>query len=880
MDPPSSRQRSSQRSQAPERRREIGSRKAKYLNTGLDMEAFARRTKYLREVFMDPERRHLHQWTAAEKKILALDWFHNPLLYKSWSPDQSEDMAARLFSNIVFNYSHLAMINVGYTVTLCRLINEFVDIMGNHQLCLMVVRSEVGEQQPQDMLRVGLIWRGEQVTETLASRDTLIYTSPKSEDFQCLYEGISFNIHSFTNEEFQLYPPCESCMSRKTEQRTRLFLPEICFKSHVAGLSVSSAIVDSCRNYLAAVQKVDGTVHIIDMTKMLQVTLEVVHKWKLVHEDYIKRCRDLQNTLLGKMPSQPSRNDSNGDQLDRDKSSLDQPNIDQPNEDQSNGVQPSVDEPNGDQAENKQADNANSSGSTKQPSKNSKSSTTRQNRSGRAKLSSKKHCTGCLLTEDDLKQLDTLRQQAMEFELQTTPILCKGLDTTTEPLKGVPIRQTFKESHVEFIYTSLETLKVVVPMYVAGIGATRVCVWKIGDVNDGGEREPCMTLQFPEGIRPTDVTSTLGICKDYNNLLTDKFQFQPLIYTGDDHGYLRLWSLGSSTCDASVQVDTHALLSLDVNKSYPNIIAIGLETGKIKLYNIWKQCIGDESTAGNNTNNTQGHQPAIPSSSNVDFIRMTTIPSYLPHDVYEYLRWFHPIVKLHWVNDCFLMAQYAEPLFVKESPNVSTVAIWNMSKDIFDRNDAIICHRSWSQDMTHTWHLSSRLVSLHGGHYASLGGVISSDCKWSQEHGLIAISSDSTGQLHVYKPGVWTWTDYDDGLCLARYTGDLAFHQKIYDRVSNEHEHLMKRGSSDVMASSDLRKNRAKFGEYIKTASRELELLKQNGCLKNDFGSLPMWARHSLKLNANCEKAMKQILKTLRDGELAEHRLAHNPVDR
>ncbi|ORM39908.1 uncharacterized protein BXIN_1292 [Babesia sp. Xinjiang] len=796
MEASASRPRSSHRMNAPERRREAVTRKSKYNNTGLDVEAFARRTKFLREVFLDPERRHLHQWTATEKKILALDWFHNPSLYRKWTPGESEDMASRLYSNLVFNYSHLAMINVGSTVILCRLINEFVNISGNYQLFFMVVRSEIGEQQMQDMLRVGLIWRGEQTSETLAGTKTLVYTAPKSEDFQCLSEGISFNIHSFTIEELRIYNACESCQDRKTELRTRLCLPEVRFKSHVAGLEVTSAIVESRRNYLAAVQKVDGTVHIIDMTKMLQVTLDLVHKWKILHDKYVKRCSDFREKL---------------------ESSWD-------------------------------------------PTSNTKSQRYKSVTSSGKPI---QYCTGCLLGDDELKALDALRQQATEFTLPSHPITCKGLDVTDTPYKGVPIRRLSLETTLSFIYTSIENLKVIVPMYVAALGATRICLWRIGDVNDAGVREPFMVMEFPEGSRPTDVTATLGIAKDYVSLLSNKFLHEPQLYASDDSGFLRMWTLGASSCDASVKIDTHPLLSVDVNMMYPNMIAIGVETGKIKLYNIWKQCM-----------TVEGHPPEV------DFVRMTTVPSYLPHNVYEYLSWYHPVVKVKWVNATMVMAQYAEPLFVRESANVSTVAIWNLAKDIFDRNDAILCNRSWAQDMTHTWHLASRLVCLHGGHYGSLGGVISSDCRWSPEHGLIAISSDATGQLHVYKPGIWAWTDYDDALCLARFRGDADFHSKIYERVSKEHETLMKRSAGDVMASSDLRKHRAKFAEFMEVANRELRLIESQKTLKNDFSSLPVWAKHTLKLNTNCERLMKQIQKNLRDCELMEHSTSHNPVER
>ncbi|EDO08300.1 hypothetical protein BBOV_III007390 [Babesia bovis T2Bo] len=783
------RQRSSQRTQGSERRREGSTRKMKFVNAGVDTEAFARRTKYLRELFLDPERRHAHPWTTIEKKILSLDWFHNPAKYKKWRPDQTEDMACRLFANIVFNYSHLAMTNVGYTVIHCRLINEFVNILGNYQLCFMVVRSEIGEQQTQDTLRPGLIWRGEQVSETLAERNALIYTSPMCEDYQCLYEGISFNIHTATLDDFQIKPPCEVCNARKIELRSRLYLPEIYFKAQVVGMAVTSAVVEGRRNYLAAIQKVDGTMHIIDVTKYLQVTLEIVHQWMLIHDAYVKRVRDLYKNcgiFTGK---------SEGNKAVRQKAK-------------------------------------------------------------------KGCCTGCLLTESEMKTLDELRNKAMDFELPSTPISLKGLDVSEQPFKGVAIPQFSRQSNVEFIYTSIENLRVVVPMYVAAMGTNSICLWAIGDVNDGGERQPLSVMQLPKGARPTDISSSLGIAKDYQSLLANKFQYEPLLYSTDDTGYLRMWSLGSSVCESALKIDSHALLSLAVNKRYPNLIAIGVETGKIKLYNLWKQCIS-----------------LVGKSADVDLLRMTTIPSYLPHDVYEYVKWFHPVVKLVWVNDTFLMAQYAEPLYVRESANASTVAIWNMAKDIFDRSDAIMCHRSWSQDMTHTWHLSSRLVCLHGGHYASLGGVISSDCKWSNEHGIIAISSDATGQLHAYKPGVWTWTDYDDAFCLARLTGDAEFYKKVLERVTKEHDFLMNRNASEVMASSDLRKGRSKYSQYIEIAKSELKQLQDGQPLKNDIASLPIWAKHTLRLNNSCEKMVKKILKNIHDVEIMEHNLANNPVE-
>ncbi|GBE58822.1 katanin P80 subunit, putative [Babesia ovata] len=781
-------------------------RKGRYEVAGLDADAFARRTQFLRETFRDPKTRHAYQWTGNEKKMLALDWFHNPGLYNEWKPSETEDMASRLYSNLIFNYSHLAMVNIGTTVIVCRLINEFVDIYGNYQLMFMVVRTETGELEPQDSLRVGLVWRGEQSSKTIEGKEALLYSAPKSEDFQCLTEGISFNAHSFSSDEFGCFETCEKCQNRKVEPRTRLCLPEIFFKTHVVGLELTCAIVDSRRNYLATVQKVDGTVHIIDITKVLQVTLEVVHKWKTVHEEYVRSLRELKNRLEGGPVT---------------------------------------------------GGNAEGGDAPAPPEK------PHRGRGNSAAARAAKHCTACLLGDEQLKTLDALRQQTMDFKLPSDPITCVGLDVATESHKGVPFRRISNETCLTYIYSSIENLKVVVPVYVAAVGGSRICVWRIGDVNDGGTRQPFMQLEFPEGCRPTDVTATLGIARDYLSLVGDKFAHEPLIYATDDSGYLRLWTLGDNNCDASIQVDTNALLSVDVNKMYPNMVVIGVETGKIKIYNVWKQCMGVTGTP-----------------PDIDFVRMTTIPSYLPNDVYEYLRWYHPVVKVKWVNDTLVMAQYAEPLFARESANASTVAIWNMAKDIFDRNDAILCHRTWSQDLSYSWHLAARLVCLYGGHYASLGGVVSSDCRWSSEHGLIAISSDATGQLHVYKPGVWTWADYDDALCLARFKGDADFHCKILDKVTKEHENLMKRNASDAMASADLRKNRAKFSDFMEVALRELELIRSEKALKNDFSSLPNWAKRTLKLNTDCERLLKQIQKNLRDREITEHNTSSNRVQR
>ncbi|GIX60904.1 katanin P80 subunit, putative [Babesia caballi] len=790
--------RASSRLSGQERRNEPVAKKKDPEIACLDTEAFERRTKFLREVFLDPKRRHTYEWTSTEKKILSLDEFHNPGLYKEWRPAETEDMASRLFNNLIFNFSHLAMVNVGATVLLCRLINEFVNIAGHYQLMFMIVRKEVGEQDTQDSLRVGFIYRGEHRDDRVFGSRTLIYRGPKKEDFQCLTEGISFNVHAYTSEEFRIYPPCEACRDRKTEMRTRLWLPEVTFKAHVVGLEVTSAIVNSRRNYLAAVKKVDGAVHILDVTRMLQVTLEVVHRWKVIHECYIKRCRDLTTRV--------------------------------------------------EYAEFAAALDIHMRGKVAEQL---------------TPLIPPKHCTGCLLRSEDLRALDAIKQVATEFELPVKPIKCVGVDLATEPYKGVPLRQITEETCLSFVYSSIENLRVVVPVYLAAVGGSKICLWRIGDVNDGGVRQPILEMKFPEGCRPTDVTATLGIAKDYFSLASDKFVNEPVLYATDDTGFLRMWTVTSTECEAALQVDTSALLSVDVNKMYPNMLVIGVETGKIKLYNVWKQCM---AVAG----------PA----PDIDFMRMTTIPSYLPTEVYEYLKWYHPVVKVKWINDTLVLAQYAEPLHVAQSPNAATVAIWNLAKDIFDRSDAILCHRSWSHDLSQSWHLAARLVCLYGGHYASLGGVLSSDCRWSNYNGLIAISSDTTGQLHIYRPGVWTWTDYDDAFCLARYTGNEQFHTKILDKVIREQEYLMQPGAGELMPSSELRKNRAKFNSFIEIAAQELETIEVNKVLQNDFGSLPPWAKRTLKLNAEVEKLMKQTQKNLRDREISEHEMCGDRVVR
>ncbi|KAK1444476.1 hypothetical protein BgAZ_103820 [Babesia gibsoni] len=789
-------QRASSRILNLEKRKEYNSRRHKVEIGRLDAEAFANRTKYLRELFLDPETRHTYEWTALEKKILALDWYRNPEEYSDWCPAETEDMSTSLFSNLIFNYSHLAMVNIGSTVILCKLLNEFVNIGENYQIICMVVRSEIGEQEVEDSLRVGLIRRGEQKAETFGDKKVMLYSVPKPVDFQCICDGISFNIHSYSDEEFNLEKPCDLCDHRKIHLRTQLYLPEVCFKSHVVGLHVTSAIVESRRNYLAAVKKVDGSVHIVDITRMIQVTLEVIHKWIQKHAAFTEKVKELYRTLKEEAPKAA-------------KEESDVPVAD--------------------------------------------SETT-------------KRCTGCLVTDDDLRELEAVRQMSVDFVLPFQPVKCFGLDVTSKAYRGVPIRRISQDTSIRFVYTSLENIGVVIPIYVVAVGGTKVCVWSVGNISEGGTREPIMEMKFPEDVRPTAVTATLGIGKDYTSVVAGKFIHEPLFYTTDDAGYLRLWTLSSNKCDATIRIDTNSLLSVDVNMKYPNLLVIGAETGKIKVYNIWKQCLG-----------FRGKPPGI------DFVRMATIPSYLPNVVYEHLRWYHPVVKVRWVNHTMVMAQYAEPLFSRESTNASTVAIWNIAKDIFDRDDAILCHRTFSQDMSNSWHLASRLVCLYGGHVSSLSGVISSDCLWSSDQGLVAISSDAIGQLHIYKPGIWTWADYDDGLCLARFKGDKDFHSRLLQRVKQEYKTLMNRqptDSRDSMASSDLRKHRARFGDFVQDAHSQVETLKEEKMLKNDFASLPNWIRRTLKLNSDGEKLLKQIRNNLREREIKEHTLSSTAVQR
>ncbi|AFZ81261.1 hypothetical protein BEWA_006700 [Theileria equi strain WA] len=752
----------------------------------LDSEAFARRSKYLRGIFLDPQKRHSYEWTLLEKKVLLLDWYHNPSYYENWKPAETEDMTNRFFSNLIYNYSHLSMVNIGPSVIFCRLINEFVHIDAPYQCVVMILRYVDQYGISRDELKIGMIWRGCEMEEMINGQTTQIYTPTKSDDYQCIYDGISYNIFSYTTDPFEKLGPCEKCTRADVHEKTTLATPKIVFSEPAVSMEVTSTRLNGTRNYLVAVKMKSYIVRVYNITDLITTTVKIAKTWDSARKIHVKTFNEKKNKI-------------SKDEI---------------------------------------------------------------------------ICTGCLLEESDLKMLESLRSEASSYQSAFKPIECLGLDFEAVHSKSIAIKRETLQSGLKFFHTSIISEKIVIPTFVAAVGSTNACVWELGNILNTKAREPLLEMRFPSDSFPTDISSSLGITQDLTTLEGHKWIHKHKIYTTDDNGFLRLWTFDSSACEAELKLDSNSLLSLDVNKKYPHLIAIGGDSGKVKIYNLLRQCM---STKGGSDN---------------EYLRFSVIPSHLPNVVYEYLNWYHPVMKVRWINDIFVSAQYSEPLYTKESTNSSTFAIWNVSKDIFDKEDAFLCNKYWSQGMesrNNTWHLASRLICLYGGHFGSLGGVLSSDCNWTDEFGLVAISSDNTGQLHWYKPGIWTWGDYDDPLCIARIKGNVEFHKNILDIVSREHKTLQKRNdyeshsyeySTGTHSSSNFRKTKSSFTEYLNNAEIQLTLLEQNKTLANDFNSLPIWCRKTLKLSADEEKYMKLIQKSVREREMTEHTLLDTPISR
>uniref|UniRef100_A0A3B0N432 Uncharacterized protein n=1 Tax=Theileria annulata TaxID=5874 RepID=A0A3B0N432_THEAN len=753
-----------------ERKRETTVTDGKNVIGRLDSEAFKRRSRYLREIYLNPEKRHLYDWTNLEKKILLLDWHHNPSFYEKWKPLETEDMMNRFYSNMIYNFMNLSMTNVGTTPVYVRLINHFQSFRVTYQCLTMIQRYFRMDSTFYDEFKIALICRDSELKVSSSNSEGINYKQTGTEEYQCLVDGVNFNIFTITSDEFEKLGPCQECQRQKVVEKTTLMTPKIVFPLPVTAMEVTSTVIDNEHAYLLVV-RMANLVRMYNITKILQKTLEICKLWDESRQVYLRKFNEARLKLVDKL------------------------------------------------------------------------------------------CTGCILTNEDFQRLEKLRHILRSVTV-VKPYDFTGLDYGKSSFKTMATRRNTSQTGLKFFYTSFLGEKKVLPTFVGCVGAKRVCVWDIYEPKET-ENEPVMIMELQDEAKPTDLSSSLSVVQSSKDFREKKWVVEPKIYTTDDMGYLRLWTL-SKGLESSLKLDSNALLTLDVNKKYPHLIALGGDTGKLKIYNLHLQSMTSSD------------------SSNLE-LRLLTVSSYIPNTVYQYMNWYHPLVKVKWVNDVFVATQYSEPFFNNESTNSCTLAIWNVYKDIFDKEDAFLSNRYWSQSMesvNSTYYLGSKLICIYGGHFGSLGGVLSSDVKWSESHGLIAVSSDNTGQLHWYKPGIWTWASSDDPMCLARIKSNATFHQEIFDKVNKEHSVIVREMTGIGQGTSNYRKTRSNYTQYVNEAMATLDQLSKKEPLLNDFKSLPSWSKKTLRLTTEEEKYMKMIKKEADERENVEHNVIEYPVQR
>ncbi|EAN31999.1 hypothetical protein TpMuguga_04g00647 [Theileria parva strain Muguga] len=736
----------------------------------LDSEAFKRRSRYLREIYLNPEKRHLYDWTNLEKKILLLDWHHNPSFYEKWKPLETEDMMNRFYSNMIYNFMNLSMTNVGTTPVYVRLLNHFQTFRVTYQCLAMIQRYFRSDSTFYDEFKIAWICRDSELKISSSDSGGVSYKQTSTDEYQCIVEGVNFNIFTITTDEFEKFGPCQECLRHKVVEKTTLRTPKIVFPLPVTAMEVTTTLIDNVHTYLLVV-RMANLVRMYDITKMIQKTLEICKLWDEARQIYLKRYKEARKKLVDRL------------------------------------------------------------------------------------------CTGCILTNEDFQRLDKQKQLLRPVTL-VKPHDFKGLDFGESTVKTMSTKRNTSQTGLKFFYTSFLKEKRVLPTYLGCVGVKRACVWEMYEVKEA-LNDPLITMELEDEAIPTDLSASLSVVKSSDDFREKKWVVEPKIYSTDDKGYLRLWNL-SKGLECSLKLDSNALLTLDVNKKYPHLIALGGDTGKLKIYNLHIQSMASSD------------------QSNLE-LGLLTVSSYIPNTVYQYMNWYHPLVKVKWVNDVFVAAQYSEPFFNKESTNSATLAIWNVYKDIFDKEDAFLSNKYWSQSMesvNSTYHLGSKLICIYGGHFGSLGGILSSDVNWSEDHGIIAVSSDNTGQLHWYKPGIWNWANSDDPMCLARIKSNVAFHQDILDKVNKEHSVIIREVSGISHGTSNYRKTRSNYTQYLNEAMATLEQLGQKIPLLNDFKSLPSWAKKTLRLTTDEEKYMKMIKKEADEREKLEHYVIEYPVQR
>ncbi|BAM41904.1 uncharacterized protein TOT_040000284 [Theileria orientalis strain Shintoku] len=735
----------------------------------LDVEAFKRRSKYLREVYMNPEKRHLYDWTNLEKKILLLDWYHNPSHYEEWRPVETEDMMNKFFSNMLYNFSQLSMTNVGSTVTFVRLLSEFATIEVTYQCAALVQRFFRSNSTYYDELKIALLWVGSEFKGYMNKSEENEYRYPSFEDYQCIMDGMQYNLHTLTVNEFDGKGVCAECQKSQKESRTMLATPKIVFPEPVTSMEMTTAAWNGEKNYLVAV-RMENLVKMYNVTSLVKKTLEICKIWEGARKRFFEKVEAVRY---------------------------------------------------------RHRENV---------------------------------CMGCMLTEEDLEPLEGAAEVLEEY-MMDTPAEFEGLDEVELDWKTVSVMKNTHQTGLKFFYTALVKSKQVLPTFLASISTRKVCIWSIADLSKV-VHEPLKYLEFPEDTHPTDVSATVSVARSLEDLRRGTWLVEPKVYTTDDAGHLRLWTL-SKGLECTLRFDTSALLTIDVNKKYPHLIALGGDTGKVMIYNTHLQTMHSKD---------EESKPSL-----------VTLPSHLPNVVYQYLKWYHPVVRIKWVKDVFIAAQHTNPFFAKDSANVTTLAIWNTYKDVFDKEDAFLSNRYWSQSSESTnvtYHLGSKLMCMYGGHYGCLGGMMACDVTWTEEHGLFGVSTDTTGDLHWYKPGIWTWADSDDAMCLARMKLDRKFHENILEIVQREYSSILRESSTVVQGTGSFRKTRSNFQEYIEQAIEVLGEIDENKQLKNDFKSLPSWIKGTLRLTSDEEKYMRMIRREIWERETTEHENIKSAVER
>ncbi|CCF75440.1 hypothetical protein BmR1_04g06215 [Babesia microti strain RI] len=451
---------------------------------------------------------------------------------------------------------------------------------------------------------------------------------------------------------------------------------------------------------------------------------------------------------------------------------------------------------------------------------------------------------------------------------------------------------------IKFMYSS-DVDKKLFPSHVVAIvtNLQNIAIYPIKRISETEfdlEHLQIITLNPPTNHYFTDVSSP--ICLHGS---------QPILYTVDTSATLKLFQifdkkvikLAMSLTIPEI-IDKQALgsyykccLKVDVNLRFPNLVAVGGTTENIWIFDIVK-VLGSKpgvyyapqyvsSSLGSNHSTKVNTHAAFTRTANNNNnyskdcgrvekdVYHCVIKPYLPSQVYIHFGPLHPIAKLSWIRgaDALLAVQYGK--FIKshnaheiDPANKHSVwAIWNVAKDVQSPDDAIMRNKYWigrSNISTNKPVNNSRLVALYNGHFDSESGVLATDFKWSGQLGLVAASTDSARQLHIVKPGVWSWGDCDDEFAVARLEGDVNFFKNSLKHIQELSSRFC--AEESTLDSTKQRRTRARFNVLENEAAKELNRIA-NGLenpLKLEY--LPEWYRKQVTLPSDRDKMVDKFV--------------------